>query len=497
MYTALYTYTNDQGALFNERIVATTDNADNRFKFLSGKLTYEIDRAGSFEFSVMSTNPEISLFEPMSIKIRVVKDGATVWMGRVLTIKQDMTGVVNVFCEGCLAYLSDYPMDLGAMPVSFYDITDGGTIGVEKTSDLSSSNVTVIPSAPGEWGAVGKIATPPEAELPQEIKIDENYPHPTEFVTDPSQPRIIGKCSNPYSIVYCAISNNNKNRESDCLKFDMAIFREAYTGRFNLDIVGTSYTDNFDSIYDYLVSKLVDTYGWHFIVMFNDSLPIKPLLYVFNTSPYSTKGCRKGNQEITLNKNLVDFNLEYDGSGYFTHIIPVGKDGLLLGYQPLLSERALPIGDSAHEGREKKVKIVRFPDAESKERLQALANEWIEDYKINNTDIGYPFIETYDIKAVDLNWESSNMDDMIMAGYEYTVNIPYRYNDPNGTADNSIQALCYKSEIDILDPLNSTYAFNFKYMEYIRNKTTVDDRLIVVSESSDAYFEIVDVGVGD
>ena len=70
-------------------------------------ITYEINKAGSFSFTIPKKNPLYSSFKKLK-SIIVVKDGGDeIWRGRVLDSRQDFYGNKKCLCEGELAFLND------------------------------------------------------------------------------------------------------------------------------------------------------------------------------------------------------------------------------------------------------------------------------------------------------------------------------------------------------------------------------------------------------
>ena len=76
------------------------------------KVTGEMGKAGSFEFSMNPGHPYYDSLCQMKTLFRIVYDGDTIFRGRVLTIDAGhFTGVKNVHCEGDLAFFLDSQME--------------------------------------------------------------------------------------------------------------------------------------------------------------------------------------------------------------------------------------------------------------------------------------------------------------------------------------------------------------------------------------------------
>lgn len=71
------------------------------------KLTLEMGKAGSFEFSIPPTNRYYSRLQKIKTIITVEYDGVEIFRGRVLTNNRGFNNVRKIYCEGDLAYLVD------------------------------------------------------------------------------------------------------------------------------------------------------------------------------------------------------------------------------------------------------------------------------------------------------------------------------------------------------------------------------------------------------
>ena len=67
----------------------------------------ELNRTGTFEFTVYPNHPYYHALAQMRTIMRVEYDGDTIFRGRVLTIDNTLSGAKKVHCEGSLAFLMD------------------------------------------------------------------------------------------------------------------------------------------------------------------------------------------------------------------------------------------------------------------------------------------------------------------------------------------------------------------------------------------------------
>lgn len=73
----------------------------------SPKLTLEMGKAGSLEFSVPSVNPLYSNLQQMKTGVSVFMDDEELFRGRVLSNKRNFNNTRDIYTEGTLAYLVD------------------------------------------------------------------------------------------------------------------------------------------------------------------------------------------------------------------------------------------------------------------------------------------------------------------------------------------------------------------------------------------------------
>lgn len=76
-------------------------------KLINPKLSLQDNAAGSFTCKIPQGNAIYSSIEPMTTTIRITRDGAWLWTGRVLTIKKDFWLQKEITAEGALAFLND------------------------------------------------------------------------------------------------------------------------------------------------------------------------------------------------------------------------------------------------------------------------------------------------------------------------------------------------------------------------------------------------------
>lgn len=80
---------------------------EDTLRLVSPKLTLEDNAAGSLVITVPPGNAGYDTIEQLNTTIRVEKDGAEIWEGRVLQERKDFWNERVLTCEGELAYLND------------------------------------------------------------------------------------------------------------------------------------------------------------------------------------------------------------------------------------------------------------------------------------------------------------------------------------------------------------------------------------------------------
>lgn len=80
---------------------------DKDMHLISPNLKLQVNAAGSFEFTLPTTNPGYDEIERFSSTIAVEKDGDILWTGRVISESEDFWKQRKMTCEGALAFLND------------------------------------------------------------------------------------------------------------------------------------------------------------------------------------------------------------------------------------------------------------------------------------------------------------------------------------------------------------------------------------------------------
>lgn len=128
------------------------------------KLTIEINRAGSLEFTIPPSNPAYNAYSKLKSVITVEQDGQEIWRGRVLDDTKDFYNNKKITCEGELAFLNDVLI----RPSEYTGVTGLHNIFrmlINKYSSVASSYRDIKP---------GNITVPDVSDMSVSIKNPSN-----------------------------------------------------------------------------------------------------------------------------------------------------------------------------------------------------------------------------------------------------------------------------------------------------------------------------------
>lgn len=98
------------GADGTETVIFSDTMPDTAYKPVSPRLTLTAGAAGSLSLTLPKNNAAHDSVERLTTTMRVERDGETIWMGRVLSEKDDIWHSRAIFCEGAQAWLNDILM---------------------------------------------------------------------------------------------------------------------------------------------------------------------------------------------------------------------------------------------------------------------------------------------------------------------------------------------------------------------------------------------------
>lgn len=117
-------------------------------KIASAKVTLELNKTGSFTFTIYPSNPYIGILKKLKSVITVYQDGFMLFRGRILNDKEGFYGEKQITCEGELAFLLDSiqrPFDFTGTPAElFTQLIQNHNGQVEETKQFKVGNITVV-----------------------------------------------------------------------------------------------------------------------------------------------------------------------------------------------------------------------------------------------------------------------------------------------------------------------------------------------------------------
>ena len=123
------------------------DLRDSNLKIISPKLTTEVNKTGTFDFTIPEQNPYYDKIKKLKSIITIYQDGEEIWRGRVINDKLDFYNRKQVECEGELAFLLDTlqrPYSFQGTPQDFFTkIIQNHNAAVEDSKKFEIRNISV------------------------------------------------------------------------------------------------------------------------------------------------------------------------------------------------------------------------------------------------------------------------------------------------------------------------------------------------------------------
>ena len=112
------------------------------------ELDLTVSKVGKFSFSIYPNHPYFDLLQKKSSKIDVIKNGKTIFRGRIIEDEQGLYNNKSILCESALAYLNDSivrPNAFSGSPLEFLTmLLNNHNSQVSEEQKLKLGNVTVI-----------------------------------------------------------------------------------------------------------------------------------------------------------------------------------------------------------------------------------------------------------------------------------------------------------------------------------------------------------------
>lgn len=323
-------------------------------RLINPKLTLEDSAAGSLSFKIYDSNLNYSTIKKLYPVVSVVRNGKTIFKGRVISDKKDFYNGKTVEVEGKLAFLNDSYME----PFSFSG----------SPSDLFKLIIENHNSKVMEW---------------QQFKVG------IVTVTDPND--------------YIVRSSENVLNSWDALKDKC--FKSSLGGHIRVRYEQDG--DYIDWIEDY------DTVS---------------------------------RQSIEFAKNMIDLSSEVDATETYTAIRPIGAEveGVKIDIASVNDGKNYIV----NEEKASEYGIIYAPDSESTWEDVTLPENLLKKAKEKLFGSFITLLETYEIKAVDLNLTDESIEALDICEYVPVVSRPHGING---------NYLLSKADIYIAEPQNSVF----------------------------------------
>lgn len=123
------------------------DQLQELFPVLNAKLNLEVNNAGGLAFSIPSVHPNFEDLKKLKMGIAVVKNGETIFKGRIVKDTQDFNNSKAIECEGKLAALNDTiyrPYEFAGSPTDYFTgLIQNHNSMVEEEKKFLVGNITV------------------------------------------------------------------------------------------------------------------------------------------------------------------------------------------------------------------------------------------------------------------------------------------------------------------------------------------------------------------
>lgn len=270
----MYARTNGTEQLFYD-----SESGSPEMSIAQPQLKLELSKAGTLEFTILSTHPMYDSFHKMVTYVRVMQDEDEIFRGRVLQIEDTTYMERHIQCEGDLAYLID-----SLNPPQ-------QTIAANTTSTITKTNAVYR----AQYGnhVAAKSSTIQKLDLGEETNTT-------------------GKLATQFTNY---IAEHNGQIEVD-KQFTVGNVTMVDVGTVSFN--STSYRDTKTAI----DSDLVKQYGGYLQTRKN---PNGPTFIDWLKQPGSAS-----TQRIVLGLNMIDLQQQYEGDELFTIFVPTGDSDLTI-----------------------------------------------------------------------------------------------------------------------------------------------------------------------
>lgn len=354
-------------------------------KITNPNLKLSDNSAGSLTFTLPPCNVAYDVIQHLSTYIYVYRDDEEIWSGRVIDEKRDFWNNRALTCEGRLAFLND-------------TVQPTGTYSPGIDASLR--------------GLMTRYITTHNAQMSQTY---------SDIDVNDKKRFSIGSVSASLSSKWYRLISSEPN-DSELLKTD------------------------YESTFDCFRSKIIEHLGGHLLVVkrsVNNQVQYQIDYLDDDDLPNMVT------QTINFGSNLTDFVQNYDMTSLITAVIPLGARLSEIDEDVDSDERLTTDAGQvcADEDIVRKygyiAKVVEWGDVKTKERLQTLAEEYIEDVQFDSMVL--------QISAVDLHYLNPSIAAFNLLDRVRCVS------KPHGLSERDRTFVITEIDISLDDPSNTKY----------------------------------------
>ena len=123
-------------------LAASTDINEEAYQILQPQLGFELNKTGSFTFTMLPSNVMYDQVEQMVSQVRVMNDTGELFRGRVVSCEMDVWGQKKIECEDALSYLLDSVFMPDAATAKGSSEGNSGLADVSSLTDDAYSGIT-------------------------------------------------------------------------------------------------------------------------------------------------------------------------------------------------------------------------------------------------------------------------------------------------------------------------------------------------------------------
>lgn len=382
-----------------EQLLYDTETASLETAISGPAMSLELNKAGSFEFTIYPTHPMYNSFQKMKTFVRIVQDeNDEIFRGRVLQIEDTIDMERSIQCEGDLAYLID--------SMQYPDKVDNSTEKKDLTTNNYAQRNSVVESQRDNMPA--ETITVAQVNLSAERSAHETL--------------------SAHFIRYLAVHNSQMDTDKQFGVGNVTI----YDRNVEQDFTSTDYRDTKEA----MEQDLLKYYGG--FLMTRKSNGVVYLDWLEDPGD-------EAEQPIILGYNLIDMQQQANSANVFSRLIPVGDNQLTIeSVNNNLNYIQNNIAYAKYGAIYKKETFTGVTSAsELKRQGQAYMATNCQEEPL-----------TFSIKAIDMHLLDGSIEAIKLGSFVTVVSEPHNV---------SVQLVVTAIEYDLQNPENNTYTIGDPY----------------------------------